>query len=174
MKNVLVIIGALITSGVVGCSQPAQAPVSDESSALTGAQSCQSQDQTCIASATSASAIATCQQQLESCLEALVADAGLPPVVAFDAGSLPSPGSLFDGSLPPVVTFDAAGFPFGDDAAIPSLPPILDDAGLSEDAALSAVSAVDSCIQTLQSCLSSSTDPQTCASQVVTCLQQAI
>ncbi|MGO8997718.1 MAG: hypothetical protein ACLQVI_30745 [Polyangiaceae bacterium] len=173
MKKSLVI-GALV-AGVVGCSQPSQSPVGQESSALSGVQNCQAQAKTCASTATSATAIAACEQQLKSCLEALIDDAGLPPVGlgSFDAGSLPSPGSFFDGSLPPVGSFDGGGgaLPILDDAGFL---PIFDDAGLPPITFPFDAGSVSACIQSLQSCLSSSTSPQTCATQVATCLEQAI
>jgi hypothetical protein len=141
-------------------------PSSTTQADLNAVQSCISQSQTCASGATTASAVATCEQQLKACLGTLVAEAGIPSAppwtpddagppfgFPFDAGSLPQlPG--FDGGLPSLPSFDAG---------LPSIP--FDDAGAFPGS---------SCIQTLQSCLSGSTNPATCAQQVATCLEKAI
>jgi hypothetical protein len=170
MKKKVVLMGVFASFALVACSQgPGESTgterSSDGSQSLTVVQNCQQQAETCAQSATTPSAISTCQQELRACLSALCADAGLPPIppvppVAFDAGFVP-PIDI-DAAIPPV------GVPLFPDASAPPVvvPPItLPDAGLG---------AVSACIQTLESCLSSSTAPATCATDVATCLQHAI
>jgi hypothetical protein len=154
---------ALVASPV-GCSPAAETrwtsssePSSTTAAALGAVQNCTAQAQACASTATTPSAIASCEQGLKACLDALVAEAGVPTLPPFDAGfPLPS----LDGSfLPPLP-----------DGSLPTLP----EAGLPPLPNLPDAAAVDACLQTLQSCLGSSTDPTTCATQVTTCLQQAL
>jgi hypothetical protein len=173
MKNKFVLAGvfASFALALVACSQgPGESTgterSSDGSQALTVVQNCQQQAQTCAQSATTPAAIATCAQDLRACLSALCSDAGLPPIppvppVAFDAGSVP-PIDI-DAAIPPVT------IPPLPDASVP--PVVIPPVALPDAAVLSAVSA---CIQDLETCLSSSTDPATCATQVATCLKNAI
>jgi hypothetical protein len=151
-------------SPLVACSPAAEThwtsssePSGTTAAALNAVQDCTAQAQACAAAATSPSGFASCEQGLKSCLDALVAEAGVPTLPPFDAGfPLPS----FDGGfLPPLP-----------DASLPTLP----EAGLPPLPNLPDAGAVDACLQTLQSCLGSSTNPATCATQVTTCLQQAL
>jgi hypothetical protein len=173
MKKNVVLIAAFAAFAVAACSQgPGESTgterSSDGSQALTVVQNCQQEAETCAQSATTPSAISTCQQELRACLSALCSDAGLPPIppippvppVAFDAGAVVPPID-FDAAIPPVQ------IPPLPDAAVPPVvvPPVTFDAGLA---------GVTACIQALDACLQSSTDPATCATQVVTCLQHAI
>jgi hypothetical protein len=179
--NRTILIGIAAASVFVACGQGATGtwgpPERSSTTAqeLTSVQDCVSQAQTCASGATSASASASCQQDLRACLAALCAEAGVPPIGSFDAGGNVPPvgGNPLDaGSLPPIGSFDA-GLPPLPDASIPpvtlpdaSLPPVtFPDGGSFPGSA---------CIDALQACLASSSDPLSCASQVVTCLQQAL
>ncbi len=174
-------IGIALASVLVACDQgadPYWGPPERSSSAaadLISVQSCTSQAQTCAAGASTAAAAATCEQDLRACLSGLCSEAGVPSVPPFDAGALPPPpGTSFDaGPLPPLGGFDAGLSPLPD----AGLPPVaLPDAGLPPivlpDA--SSLAGAGACIQALQACLASASDPMACASQVATCLAQAL
>jgi hypothetical protein len=153
----------VLASTLAACSQAAQThwgspeQQSTTAAALDAVQQCTQTAQTCAQAATTPQALATCQQGLQSCLSALVAEAGVPSLPPFDSGvplpsldaGIPVP-TLPDGAVPPVPSLDAG---------IPGLPDL---------------NAVDACLQTLQSCLTSGTDPTTCATQVTSCLQAAL
>jgi hypothetical protein len=163
MKTSIVVCLTLAAS-LVACTEQAETSWGPERSSTTAAdlsavQQCTSQSTACVTAATTPADLAQCEQDLKSCLGALVSEAGVPPLPAFDAG-LP-PGFSFDaGSLP---SFDAS-FPVLPDSGLPTFP-FADGGG---------VAAASACIQTLQTCLASTTDPATCASQVATCLEQAL
>ena len=157
MKTSFVLQGTFALLLLAGCSQGPDestgvARSSEGSQALSVAQSCQQQAKTCATSATTPAALSACEQQLRACLLALIPDAGIPPIPPID----------FDAAVPPVT------LPPLPDASIPPIhvpPVVIPDAGSFPGSA---------CIQSLESCLASSTDPATCATQVVTCLQHAI
>jgi hypothetical protein len=156
-----ILVSAALASTVVGCNQETGS-WSIESSGktaeeLNAVQSCESQAQSCAQMATSPSAIASCEQTLRSCLGALIAEAGVPSIPSFDAGGLSPIGSFDGGFVPPLPD---ASLPTG-----PGTPPVPSfDGGFPGSA----------CIDQLQTCLMGSTNPATCATQVATCLKQAI
>jgi hypothetical protein len=157
----------VLASTLAGCGQAAETrwgspePQSTTAAALNAVQQCTSQAQTCAQAASTPQDIAACEQALQSCLSALVAEAGVPSLPPFDAG------------LPPLPNLDAGvPLPTLPDGAVPPLPSL--DAGLPQLPGLPDASAVDGCLQTLQSCLTGGTDPTTCATQVTTCLQAAL
>lgn len=161
MMKTTIVVGVALASVLVACSDAAQTHWGSDrsattSSALGGVQDCTAQAQACALDASSPSDIAACEQGLKACLTGLLAEAGVP--------SLPG----FDGGLPPVPGLDA-GFPSLPDAGLPALP----DAGLPPIPVPDA-GAVDACLQALQQCLGSSTSPSQCATQAVTCIEQAI
>ena len=159
-----IVVCLTLASLLAACTEATQAPWSSERSATTSAdlgavQNCIAQSKSCVAAASTTSALSQCEQELKSCLDGLIAEAGAPSLPAFDAGAGLPPGFSFDaGSLP---SFDAS-FPGLPDAALPTFPG--SEAGASASA----------CIQDLETCLQSSTSPTTCASQATTCLEQAI
>jgi hypothetical protein len=149
MNKIVCIVGIATTSLLMGCGQGAQD--GDErpgksSGALGTVDDCIAQVRSCAADASSAADGAACEQQLKTCLSTLLPDASAPP--SFDAG-LPS--------LP--------------DAAVPPVPPLPDAGVVTIPDAGATVAGVQACIAALGACLSSSTDPTTCADQVRTCLQ---
>jgi len=156
----------VLASTLAGCSQAAEThwgspePQSTTAAALNAVQQCTQQAQACAQAASTPQDFAACEQGLESCLSALVAEAGVPSLPGFDAG-IPLPS--FDGGVP---------VPTLPDGAVPPLPSL--DAGLPPIPGLPDAGAVDGCLQTLQSCLTSGTDPTTCATQVTSCLQAAL
>jgi hypothetical protein len=164
MTKYSIIACTALASTLFACTHGSE-PSWSESSGTTAeelgaVQGCTSQSQTCISAATTTAALAACEQELGTCLASLVAEAGVP-LPSFDAG-LPINFSFDAGSLPPFGGFDGS-LPTLPDAGLPSFP--VPEAGSYPGSA---------CIQELQSCLSSQTSPTTCATQVETCLQQAI
>jgi hypothetical protein len=163
MKFGILVSAALASTSIalVGCTQETGSWSVESSSRttaeLSAVQTCQSQAESCAKMATSASAIASCEQTLKSCLGTLIAEAGVPSIPSFDCGA------------PPIGSFDAGGFvppfPDGGPPTGPGVPtPPSFDGGYPGSA----------CIDQLQTCLMGSTDPSTCATQVVACLKQAI
>jgi hypothetical protein len=182
MRNTFIIHAAL-ASLLVACSQTPSEPTGGESAALTlqdltAVQQCASEAKTCTTAATSAAAVAACKQELKSCLSALFDGGTSKTQTLADGGTFAPPGFSDDAGLfPPIVGFDASAFSY--DA---SFPPIVSfDAGALLPAFDASLFAFDdggfpgsSCIAQLQSCLSSASDPAACATQVATCLQQAL
>jgi hypothetical protein len=157
IKFGILVSAALASTSIalVGCTQESGSWSVESSSRTTAelgaVQNCQSQAESCAKMAMTPSDIAACEQTLRSCLGTLCSEAGVPPIPSFDAGP------------PPVVSFDAGGFvPPLDDAGVPTVPSF--DGGFPGSA----------CIDQLQTCLMGSTNPADCATQVVTCLKQAI
>jgi hypothetical protein len=164
MKFGILVSAALASTSIalVGCTQETGSWTTESSSKtaaeLNAAQSCESQAQSCAKMATSPSDLASCEQAFRSCLGTLCSEAGVPPIPSFDAGG-----------GPPIGSFDAGGFvpPFPDGGpptgpGVPT-PPSFDGGYPGSD-----------CIDQLQTCLMGSTNPETCATQVVACLKQAI
>ncbi len=155
-------------TAVSACSQAADPEGTELSSGSTDALntviSCQMTDQTCRTTAKSATDRAACQTDLESCLMSLLPDAGgLPPLEPprFDGGLLMRPP-------PPPLTFPDAGLPRppvrGFDGGLPVLPPppvSIPDGGVLDQRR---------CLDDMQKCLLSKTDPSTCATDARTCL----
>jgi hypothetical protein len=177
MKDIFCVIGIAATSLVIGCGQgagdsrSAGESLGTSQAALDTVNDCVTQTQTCAAAAKSLMDGAACEQQLRACLAPLIANAGnvaVPPLVIPDAGFTLPPIVLLDAgfTLPPLVIPDA-GFTLPPvvlpDAALPPLP---DPAKVQ--------AAVGACVTALDTCLSGSTDPMTCAAQAQTCLRQAI
>jgi hypothetical protein len=165
-----ILVGVALASTVVGCTQePGTWSVESSSrttAELNAVQSCEAQAESCAKMATSPSAIASCEQTFRSCLGTLIAEAGVPSIPPFDCGT-PPVGS-FDGGgfVPP---FDGGGFvPPSFDGGAPMGP------GVPNQPSFDGGFPGSACIDQLQTCLMGSTDPATCASQVVTCLKQAI
>ena len=117
-------------------------------------------------------AIAACEQKLQACFAALAPDASAPPPFAgLDAGFPPFPG--LDAAPPTFPGFDAGAFkPPSLDGGL-TFPPF-PDAGLPPigfpDGAAPPSSA---CFDDLNKCLSQSKDPQTCMTQVMSCVQKS-
>jgi hypothetical protein len=164
---------------------------------------CQTDQQTCVAAATSISDVTQCDQQLRSCLTSLLPEGGVggPPFPqlpgAFDAAPPPFTPPSFPSinlptfpQLPPLlfgdggvvlqrIPFPDAGLqlpppPFFPDAGFPTPPPlVLPDAGLSATTPPGGLPPQLACQVDLQSCLFSQTAPMTCADNARTCLTAA-
>jgi hypothetical protein len=167
-------------SVVTACSQAAPIegtdptePSSSSSDALNTVVGCEMADETCRSAAKSPADDLSCRQALQSCLMSLLPEAGAFAFrpARFDGGFPPPRRLQFpDGGFPrpsfpdagfPRLQFPDGGFPRppgrGFDAGLPVTP----DGGATDQRA---------CIDDLQRCLFSMTDPMTCASDARACL----
>ncbi len=172
VRSTSVFVLSAAAAGVMTACSFAADPSSTESSsssneALNTVVSCQNANRGCEAASKTPSDLASCRRELQSCLMSLLPTGGLPPVPPeLDAGFPPRP---------PRPTLPDAGFPGrpvrGFDAGFPVVPPVtpppitLPDAGMPPQRA---------CLEDLQTCLFSKTDPATCATDVRTCLTAAV
>lgn len=149
---------------------------SSSNDALSTVVGCQMADQTCRMAAKTAADDAACRQGLSSCLMSLFSDAGRPPFPqrSDDAGFPEPPQRPDDAGFPVRPPFPDGGFPRPDGGfprppvpgfdGGPPMPPPVPDGGVLDPRA---------CLDDLQKCLFSKTDPMTCAADARACLTAA-
>ena len=142
---------------------------SSSSDALDTVVGCQMADQTCRMAAKTAAEETACRQGLSSCLMSIFSEAGRPelPQRPDDAGLPMFPQRPDDAGFPMLPGRPDGGFqrpPIPGFDGGPPMPPPVPDGGVLDQRA---------CLDDLQRCLFSKTDPMTCAADARACLAAA-
>jgi hypothetical protein len=140
--------------------------------ALSAVDACQNQAQACRADG----GAQACEDQLRSCLGAIMPGAGGPPQGHPEAGdNAPSSPPGLDGATPPRGDGDDGGASHGptDGGSRPALPEAAVSA-LTSPVGNDAGSATLKCVDAMHACLATRAAPDSCADSFRTCVQSVV